>query len=378
MTNIFIMALEPLDTRYTGQWFHGLPKLIQETAKAEGKVVCVHNIAGDQTSIEPTKGAFLDFFATNIWKNSQVNRLVEFFQKGLVKAGDKVLFTDAWHTGVIQVRYMSELMGIPVEIHSMWHAGSYDPQDFLGRLIQDKEWTYNSERAMFQASHFNYFATKFHIGLFLNALFPGKAQLWSSSGDASRRYDTPVVQPYGNKIVRSGQPHVALIEALSPFKDMPKERLVLFPHRIAPEKQVEIFRDLATAMPETKFVVCQDQKLTKDEYHDLLGRSMMVFSANLQETLGISAMEGVLVDSIPCLPDRLSYSEMYGDQFLYPSKWTESWEDYQANKHLLIARMNAMLDSYQPHMQVMEIQRGRLLDHYLTCNPMLDRLLDKA
>ena len=31
---------------------------------------------------------------------------------------------------------------------------------------------------------------------------------------------------------------------------------------------------------------------------------------NLQETLGISWYEGVLVDVIPMVPDRLSYSEM--------------------------------------------------------------------
>ena len=359
--NIFIMALEPLETRYTGQWFNGLPKLIQKTAQERGIKACVHNIAGEQTSVAPTEGAFLDFFATNIWKNSQVNKLVGFFQSGLVKPGDKVLFTDAWHTGVTQVRYMSELMGIPVEIHSMWHAGSYDPQDFLGRLIQDKRWTYNTERGLFYASHFNYFATKFHCDLFINTLMRSKEP-------TERRVARDIT-------VISGQPHSALIEALKPFQGMQKERMVLFPHRLAPEKQVEIFRDLALHMPETKFVICQETKLTKDEYHDLLGRSSMVFSANLQETLGISAMEGVLVQSMPCLPDRLSYSEMYDPRFLYPSKWTESWDAYEANRDLLVSRMNAMLDSYDPNIQALQVQKATLMDSYLSCNPMLDRLL---
>ena len=42
-----------------------------------------------------------------------------------------------------------------------------------------------------------------------------------------------------------------------------------------------------------------------------------MFSANLQETLGISWYEGVLVDTIPMVPDRLSYSEMAIHEFKY-------------------------------------------------------------
>ena len=42
----------------------------------------------------------------------------------------------------------------------------------------------------------------------------------------------------------------------------------------------------------------------------MLGEAKLVFSANLQETLGISWYEGALVDAIPMVPDRLSYKEM--------------------------------------------------------------------
>jgi hypothetical protein len=362
MTNIFIMALEPLDTRYTGQWYNGLPRLIQQTAQERGVQVCVHNIAGEQTSTEVTEGAFLDFFATNIWKNSQVNKLVEFFQAGLVKPGDKVLFTDAWHTGITQVRYMSELMGIPVEIHSMWHAGSYDPQDFLGRLIKDKSWTYNTERGLFYASHFNYFATEFHRDLFFNVLF-GHLSPLDREAELKR-------------CVISGQPHNALVDALREFEGMPKRDLVLFPHRIAPEKQVDIFRDLAEQLPDIEFVVCQDTKLSKDEYHKLLGEAKVVFSANLQETLGISAMEGTLVGAIPFLPNRLSYSEMYHSDLLYPSEWSIDWDCYVAHRYPMVKALRHLVVNHTLYQDIMGLQKQKLLDQYLTCTPMLDKLIN--
>ena len=51
--------------------------------------------------------------------------------------------------------------------------------------------------------------------------------------------------------------------------------------------------------PDYELIVCADKTLTKNEYDNLLGRAKMVFSANLQETLGISWYEGALVDCIP-------------------------------------------------------------------------------
>jgi hypothetical protein len=256
----------------------------------------------------------------------------------------------------------------------MWHAGSYDPQDFLGRLIKDKSWTLATEQAMFHASTFNYFATKFHIGLFLNGVFADKAQLWGFAGDASGLYPTPVVEPFGNKIVKSGQPHNVLLEHLDMYTGMEKKKQVLFPHRIAPEKQVEIFRDLAKHMPDVNFVVCQDTKLTKHEYHTLLGESMVVFSANLQETLGISAMEGAVVGAIPFVPDRLSYTEMYQSEFKYPSKWTESYDAYLGDRGHLLARLRQLINNHSNHQDALAAQTKVLRERYMHPGPMLDRL----
>ena len=104
---------------------------------------------------------------------------------------------------------------------------------------------------------------------------------------------------------------------------MEKRDLILFPHRIAPEKQIDIFNDLKQSLTQYDFVVCQEQELTKNEYHNLLGQAKIVFSANLQETLGISWYEGAIVDAIPMVPDRLSYSEMALSDFKYPSDWTK-------------------------------------------------------
>ena len=155
---------------------------------------------------------------------------------------------------------------------------------------------------------------------------------------------------------------------------MEKRDLILFPHRIAPEKQVEIFRDLAEHLPQYEFVVCQDQQLTKHQYHTLLGQAKIVFSANLQETLGISCYEGVVVDAIPMVPDRLSYKEMYNDAFKYPSLWTENFETYIVNRSQVCSTIVNYMEKYEALRPYLQQQAQSLTDNFFTANGLLSNL----
>jgi hypothetical protein len=163
-------------------------------------------------------------------------------------------------------------------------------------------------------------------------------------------------------------------EILKPYKNIPKQDRIIFPHRIAPEKQVEIFRDLAVHMPEYEWVVCQDQELTKAEYHKLLAGSKIVFSANLQETLGISCYEGMLVGAIPLVPDRLSYREMYDEEFRYPSKWTENWESYQQHKLELMNLIKDCMTNYNYRWSRIYNNQHKLSSEYFSANKILKNL----
>lgn len=330
---IFLVDLEAVDTRYTGQWKAHVPSMLRNNGYN------VHVISGPtDIPAATTPGAFLNFGGTNIYKAAQVEIIARLFTESKVVANDHFVFTDAWHPGIINLKYMSELLQIPVTIHALWHAGSYDPQDFLGRLIGNAPWIRHAEKSFFYAIDHNYFATDFHIDMFFKNLIQDGFILehaWAEEELADYMKE--------KKIIRSGWPMEYMPETLTPYRGMQKRELILFPHRIAPEKQLEIFKDLEKWLPQYEFVVCQEKQLSKDEYHTLLGEAKLVFSANLQETLGISMYEGCLVDAIPMVPDRLSYSEMYEDIFKYPSKWTESYESYEVFRpDLCMAIMNHM------------------------------------
>jgi len=165
-----------------------------------------------------------------------------------------------------------------------------------------------------------------------------------------------------------------LKDSLEPFKHLPKRDLILFPHRIAPEKQVEIFRDLAASMPEYEWIVCQDQQLSKLQYHALLGSAKIVFSANLQETLGISCYEGALVNAIPIVPDRLSYTEMYSSIFKYPSAYTESWDSYQAYKSELMDVIHYHIENHPSTLRILKAQTESLHTNFFSATNLLKNL----
>lgn len=366
MTKIFLVDLESVETRYTGQWKTHIPELL----KSKGHHVEIISGPTDIPSAT-TPGAFLNFGGTNIYKSRQVEQMGRLFCSGAVNPGDHFVFTDAWHPGIINLKYMSELLDIPVVTHGFWHAGSYDNHDFLGRIIGPEMWVRHAEKSFYYAFDHNYFATEFHVKLFFDEL------LHDGLTSENPWYDEEWQDRYkdnNKKIIRTGWPMEYMSSLLDPYKNLPKKDLILFPHRLAPEKQIEIFWDLRLLLPQYEFIVCQDVNLTKHEYHTLLGQAKIVFSANLQETLGISCYEGALVDAIPMVPDRLSYTEMYYDGFKYPSEWTSTWDNYITHRQQLCHHIVVTMTHYEKRIPQVRKLATDLKEYFFSATKFLENL----
>ncbi len=357
---VYIVDIEAVDTRYTKQWKKHLPLQLRNRTDD------VKVISGGETPQATTPGAFLNFGGTNVYKSNQLEQIGTLFCEGKIVDGDYFLYTDAWNPTVIQLRYMAELLGIDVKIGGMWHAGSYDPQDFLGRLIGEKAWVRNAEKSMFWCYDHNYFATEFHLNMFAENLLKARGMFGLTAAET--------LKDSNENIVITGWPMEYMQDTLAPYKNMTKKDTIVFPHRLAPEKQVDIFKDLAKELPEYEFIVCQEQQLTKDEYHTILGEAKVVFSANLQETLGISAYEGALVNAIPMVPDRLSYTEMYDDEYKYPSNWTESFDSYTKHKSKLIEKLKNYMQSHNNYHNQLNTESAKLTQTFFSGNNMYDAI----
>ena len=348
---IYIVDIEPIDTRYTAEWSEHVPTQLKSFTNQE-----VITISGTAPEVQTTPGAFLNFSGTNAYKSQQMEKIAQLVSDNKIKSGDYFLFTDAWNPTVIQLKYMMSLLNIDAKIGGMWHAGSYDRFDFLGRMIGNKPWVRFAELSMYNCYDHNFFATDYHIDLFKRRALYG-------------------VSNYSS-IVKTGWPMEYLPNTLNEYVGKPKKDLILFPHRIATEKQPSIFEDLQKSLPEYTLVMCQESKLTKQEYHTLLSEAKVIFSANLQETLGISWYEGALVGAIPMLPDRLSYSEMALNEFKYPSKWTDSLGAYIENKDKVIDLLTDYMENYSSYVPSVNKQADVLKDSYFSGKVMYQTIAD--
>lgn len=351
--NIWIFCLESLDSRYTKQWYENIPAILKHEIQHRGLNVNVVTVDGEQNSTSTTSGAFLDFADTNYYKSSQLCNFIKLFSAGKTTPNDKFLFTDFWNPAIIQIAYMRDLLDQKWELHGIAHAGAYDPSDILGMKMQ-KPWPWLAEKSFFLASDYTYYATDFHKDMFLRNL--------------------EIPQEFHSRAVRSGQPHTPLIDECGQYLKMPKNGQAIWPHRYNADKQPEIAEDLGTLL-DKPIVITQKLNLSKADYYQTLGQCSVMFSCSLHENLGISMMEGVLAGVIPVLPDRCSYSEMYLDEFKYPSEWTESYDSYMLHRQELADFVNERIDNPGKFAAALKRQRQILIERYLQPTVMIDRLL---
>lgn len=343
---IYLLTLEPLETRYTGQW----KRWIADDLKNAG--LEFEEIDGTINTNSTTNSTnFLDPNYTNVWKSDQISKISKLFSENKIKENDIFLFYDAWHYGVIALRYMSILNKIPVKIYGMWHAGSYDPHDLLGQLDKDEK-LLDFEETLFQNIDKSFVATHFHKSLINKGLKTGCEYF-----------------KYYNKIKVTGFPYH--FDELDKYK-IPydqKEDIVVFPHRLSKEKNPDFLRRIEPYI-KGKVIFCQEEKLSKDEYHKLLAKSKIVFSASDQETWGLGTFEGLYLGCVPVIPIKLSYKEMYNTSFLYP-------ESYLNNEiFFLIEKINKILAEYpnEKYIKLMEENIWSLKKEYCLTDNIIKEL----
>lgn len=279
---IYLIDIEAIPNRYSEQWREWIPKLFNhETTTISGT---------DYSGL--SSGGFFDFTSTNIYKSEQVIKLGQLIKNGDVKDGDVFYFYDIWHPGVINLKYMLDLAGIDAKICGMLHAGSYDETDILG--IHDLgRWADGFEESIFKAADAVFVASVYHAGLVT----------------AKRDVDC-------DKIIIAEWPYdFSLMDSLP---DVERENLVIFPHRLSPDKNPDLFDELAQYFPNYTFMKLLEHDFTKEEYHKILKHAKIIFSAATHENLGLATMEAAYSGAIPVLPDRCVYPELYDELFLYP------------------------------------------------------------
>ena len=83
---IFVLPLEPLEERYTEQWYRWFADTLQE------RDIPYQYVDGEQLTTTVETGVVLDAHGTNYWKMTQMAKVCKLLKSGAVKDGD-IFFT---------------------------------------------------------------------------------------------------------------------------------------------------------------------------------------------------------------------------------------------------------------------------------------------
>lgn len=307
---MWYLPIEPLEQRYTAQmkrWVSGVISQDPEISKHYFlRVIEPETEMGQNVS----SASWLDQCGTIDYKAGQIRKMASLFSNKKINSGDVILLGDVWFPGIEALRYMADLSGIKIKIIGWHYAGTYDPNDTLAKNLTS--WGKAFEDLLLN-----------HV---LDAICVGS----NYHGSLLRYQANPRCEiiPYG--LAWNSK------EVQDTVKKVKKENIVVFPHRLAPEKQPKSFIRLANKFKNSdwKFVISTNssgnhvrpganitlvEHQTKDEYYQFLNTCKIFYSCALQETFGYALHEAIALGLSVVAPRRCSYTEMLDDdpRFLY-------------------------------------------------------------
>lgn len=291
---IINIPIEPLDKRYTEQWYRWFPEAFKKN-----KINFI-TIDGKTLTNKIEHGSVLDVYGTHYYKFSQLLTLMKMLRNGEIKDTDVLLFHDLWFPGIEALQYIRDIEGKKFKICGILHAGTWDKNDFTSRSGM-RPWAAHIEKGWLN----------FFDKVFLGSEYHKEIILKDNPEAAKKLFVTGL--PFNYKEVD--------------FYKNKKEKIVVFNHRLDPEKQPELFdkltRELKTQFPDWKFIKTIEATKNKTEYYSLLAKSSICVSFALQETFGYSMLEALANHCFVAVPRTLSYATMP----IYKGYYYNDYED---------------------------------------------------
>lgn len=321
MSKLFIVPIEPLEERYTGEWRKFFPV---EFAK---RGFDVETIDGDQLSDVIETGSFLDINTTVHYKASQLQKIAAMFRAKKIAAGDIFFVTDIEFWGIEALRMLSQINGVPIKIFGFLHAASYTLEDAFAVAAPYQKYTelgwlalcdgvfvgsdYHRrsviERRIAPYAHLtdqNLADRLLNTGnpLFNQAYFPKPG-----SGFPPREKKLVIT----NRFDYEKRPNESLQFAYLLKKRNPDLKVVITTSRPTFRSNQQWLCDMAIEM-EKDGILKIKSGLTKTEYHNELKSSTIMLSNSIEENFGYCIAEAMVFGCVPLVPNKLSHPELLG------------------------------------------------------------------
>lgn len=270
---------------------------------------CFHHSDFYDWDVRIVDGTFIEnsdsfLYSDTYFKSIQLRAILDLINKKQIKDGDIFVFANAWNYAAIPLSYFREEFQMNIHMIGMWGDSLFNQQSPMWHRFKgkSKQWGRQVELALFNAYDMNAFFDRNQWDMFRRKYsISGKR---SNQGEVTSRYAI------------TGYPFGYLAEE-SPFSEIKKD-VIIFPYSLSNDLQRDMFRGMATELPQYEFVFAQESFNNRVLYHGLLKDAKAMFCAEFSEYNPVLLYEGMLSGVYPMVPDRLMYTDMFPDRYRYP------------------------------------------------------------
>lgn len=320
MSKIYIVPIEPLEERYTGEWYKFLPELFERYTGAT-----VEQIDGTPTTSVIETGSFLDINSTVHYKAGQMQKISEMFRNKQIRNGDIFFISDLEFWGIESLRMLAQINGVYIKIFGFLHAASYTVEDAFAVAAPYQKYT---ELGWLAAVDGVFVGTHYHKRAIVERRIEPLAEIADKQQLIDKihvvgnplfmdAYDTSDMEsiPKRNKIIITNRfdyekrPDQSLLVARLVKEQLPDTEVVLTTSRPTFRSNKLWLVDLARMYEKEGWLTIKSG-LTKREYHDELKSSKVMLSNSIEENFGYCIVEAIMFNVAPILSKGVSHDEL--------------------------------------------------------------------
>lgn len=314
---IFYVCLEPLEERYTKQWYDYFP------LQFNSNNFNVEVIDGKSLTDFVSVGTFLDINSTVHYKNSQMMEISKLFHDKKVKNNDIFFIADTEFWGLESIRLLAQMNNIDVKIVSFLHAASYTIEDAFAIAEPYQKYT---EIGWIASCDLVFVGSEYHK----NAVIERRINKLAEESDKQTLKDK--IKVTGNPLFKSEfvdfdiknkknqiiisnrfdwekRPNLSLDIAYLLKKEIPDLEIIVTTSRPKFKSNKEWLVNYARAL-ESDGIIKIYEGLSKKEYYKLLAESKIMLTNSIEENFGYCIVEALAYNTYPLAPYGLSHTEL--------------------------------------------------------------------
>lgn len=330
--------------RHADQWSTMIPDMLRRNGYDVNVISGADSIPGSDNVLGET-----------LYRSTQYNELYSLLISGEVSPKDLFIFADAWNPNAITLRYLGEYLKLKLRIIGVWRGGVFDLNSRMWHTMygRPKAWAGTFERTLYSVYDYNCYFDEATRTRFL------------------KKYTLRTIE----KAITTGFPVEDVKISRDQYPPIEKQNLVVLAHDAVNSEQADIFKALRAYLTDFEFINCQDLRLDREEYYDVLAKAKVILAINPYDTNLSSIYEAMVFGCVPIVPDATLYSTVFPEQYRYPAHYVQPpFLNFVRGRQVLYQKIQTGIEQHEILMSELIKHTVEIGDRYFSNQPLVDLL----